>query len=427
MITGQADPTLDPARLERAVAGFRREVAAAPRWFFREKYVDRGPLDPFYILDYRAEAEVEDAGDDLMGEPLFATRSRALAVKRITRQRSGKEDGYWQPIAGADLVGRLERFMTMYREDYLQPPGARGDLLSPDQQHPRFEGKRFLFRIGAEGRKLLGVGPKMFAGLALAGALRGQVTDEGGTPLVGVTVELITETETLSRETRSGGLFWFSRVPPGRYRVRVRDRASVVQVIEEEEFGNVRGWLADPDGRPVDGTEVQLHAPDGEVFSGWSNASGKLTVGLVPAFKYRLQIPDFLFTTQVSVVSDAVIGGTICDEQGVVLAGETILLKRDGNGVAQALTDDQGNFRFDGLAAGSYQLELPGRQLHSKTGLGGTIEGTVTDTTEPVAVELVAEGDVAAEERATEDGKFWFQSVVPGRYQVKARQLGGDS
>jgi len=326
MITGQPDSSLDLARLEREMAALRAEVASAPQWFFREKYVDRGSrLDPFYLLDFRRT--VDDPGDDLLGEPLFATRSRALTVKRITRERGTENGGYWQPIAAADLVERLERFMTMYREDYLQPPGTRGDLLKPELQHPQFEAKRFLFRIGAESKKLLGVGPKMFAGLALAGALRGQVTDEGGTPLVGVTVELITETETLSRETRSGGLFWFSRVPPGKHRVRVKDRTAVVQVIEEEDFGNVRGWLADPDGRPVDGAEVQLYAPDGEVFRGWSNASGKFIVGLLPAFKHRLQIPDFLFTTRVNVVSDAVIGGAICDEQGVALAGKTILLK----------------------------------------------------------------------------------------------------
>lgn len=425
MITGQPDTSLDLARLEREMAGLRATVAAAPRWFFREKYVDREPLDPFYILDVRQR--VDDPGDDLLGEPLFATRSRALTVKRITRQHGGEDGGYWQPIANRDLVGRLERFMTMYRDDYLQPPGYRGGLHRPDTQHPRFDGKRFLFRIGVPGRSLVGVGPKMFAGLALAGALRGQVSDGSGTSLVGVTVELDSEAGTVRRQTRAGGLFWFSRVPPGRYRVRMRDQACTVQVIEEEAFGNVRGWLADQDGRPVDGGEVELHAPDGEIFRGWSNASGKFSVGLLPAFKYVLRIPGFLFTTQVSVVSDAVIGGTICDDQGAAIAGGTVLLKQEGREVAQAVTDAKGNFRFDGLLAGRYQIELSGYRLYSKRALGGTIQGMVKGAAGPMVVELVAREKIVAVERTTREGQFWFEDVVPGRYLVRPRGLGGNA
>lgn len=297
MITGQPDSSLDLARLEREMAALRAEVAAAPRWFFREKYVDRGPLDPFYILDYRAEAEVEDAGDDLMGEPLFATRSRALAVKRITRERSAEEGGYWQPIAGADLVGRLERFMTMYREDYHQPPGTRGDLLKPELQHPRFEAKRFLFRIGTEGRKLLGVGPKMFAGLAREfAALLGTVTDQAGVPLRGITVEIIGSHSRAQRVTRSDGQFFFSRLLPGNYRIRFGGTQFVVSQENGETFGRLRARVTDAQHQPLIGVVSEIVATDNEAFTGPTDSGGNFDFGPLPACGMAYRIPGHRFS-----------------------------------------------------------------------------------------------------------------------------------
>lgn len=422
MITGRPDLLLNLPRLEREIQAFRQEVNARNQWFSREKYVDRGPMDPFYILLFTRQ--VEDRGDDLKEEPLFATRKAALSVKHMTRLPGEKNNDrfYWKPIKKEELIARLDRFMTMYREDYLQPPGCRGDLHNPKQQHEKFKERRFLYRIGCGKKELIGIGSKMFAGSPLLGAVHGKVTDESGAPLVGVTVELVSTAGNISRKTQKDGFFWFSRVQPGNYRVRVKDRVCVVQIIEYEEFGNVRGWIADQEGKPIVGAEVQLYAPDREVFSAWSNASGKFTTGPLPAFPYILSIPGFLFTHQVTVVSDAIIGGILHDEQGKVLAGKTLVLKKDGKEVVQTTTDPKGNFIFTELLGGRYQIELPGCKLYSKEIIGGSIKGKAGDASVPMKVELIAKEKVVAEERNTAQYDFLFDNVVPGFYRVRTME-----
>lgn len=417
MITSRPDLLLNLPRLEREIQAFRSQIQANQQWYIREKYVDRAQMDPFYILLFTHQ--LEDRGDDLMGEPLFTTRSTALTVKRLTRLPEGTDRSYWRPINRDELIARLDRFMTMYREDFLQPPGFRGDLHNPRQEHQRFREKRFLYRVGSRQREFIGIGSKMFAGSPLLGAIRGKVTDESGAPLVGVTVEVVSTGGTVSRQTMDEGLFWFSRVQPGNYRVRVKDRACVVQVIEYEEFGNVKGWIADQEGRPIVGAEVQLYAPDREVFSGWSNASGKFTTGPLPAFPYILSIPGFLFTHQVTVVSDAIIGGILHDEQGAPLAGRALILKKDGSEVAQTTTDARGNFLFSELLGGRYQVELPGCRLYAKEIVGGTIKGKISDASAPMKLELIAKGEVLTEERTTARYNFLFENVVPGTYRVR--------
>jgi hypothetical protein len=423
MITGRPDLLLNLPRLEREIQAFRSEIQTSQQWYIREKYVDRAQMVPFYILLFTRQ--VEDRGDDLMGEPLFTTRSTALTVKRLTRLPEGMDRSYWRPITRDELISRLDRFMNMYREDYLQPPGFRGDLHNPDQQHEMFREKRFLYRIGIGQRELIGIGSKMFAGSPLLGAVRGKVMDESGAPLSGVTVELVSPAGNMTRRTWGDGLFWFSRVQPGNYRIRIKDRDCVVQIIEYEEFGNVKGWIADREGIPIVGTEVQLYAPDSEIFRGWSDASGKFTTGPLPAFPYILSIPGFLFTHQVTVVSDAIIGGILHNEQGVPLAGRTLILKKGGSEAAQTTTDSRGNFMFIELLGGRYQIELPGYRLYSKEIVGGSIKGKISDASTPMKLQLIAKEKVIIEERTTAQYNFLFDNVVPGTYRVKTGQIPG--
>ncbi|MCP5051992.1 MAG: carboxypeptidase regulatory-like domain-containing protein [bacterium] len=422
MITTKPDSSISLARLEGEVRAFREEIKRGERWYIREKYVDRGKAsDPFYILQFRDK--IEDPGDDLMGEPLFATRSAALKVKRITRQKEGTNGSYWQPIAADELMGRLERFMTMYRDDFLQPPGYYGDMYKPKQEHPRFKEKRFLFRIGSGRREIISVGSKMFAGHPLFGALRGQVMDENGASIVGVIVELVSDEETISRTTQDEGLFWFSKVQPGKYNLHIKGRGCEVKDIQYEEFGNVKGWVSDNDNNPVAGAEVQLYAPDREIFSGWSNASGKFTTGPLPAFPYVMSIPGFLFTHQVTVVSDAIIGGILHDEQGKTLAGRTLILKQGDKETARETTDAKGNFMFSELLGGRYQIELPGTRLYSKEIAGGTIKGKIHDASAPMKVQLIAKEKAVIEERITSQYNFLFENVVPGNYRVDFKRI----
>lgn len=295
MITGKADPTLDPMRLERAVAGFRRQVAAVPRWFFREKYVDRGPLDPFYILDYRTESEVDTAGDDLMGEPLFATALPGVTVKRMTREPEGEGGSYWRPIEAGDLVHRLDRFLTMYREDCLQPPGYRGDLHEPTYRHPRFEKKKFVYRVGPSTSAVVGVGSRIFAGQGLFGAIRGRLLDEGGEPVAGALILANSQTGTLERHTDEEGFFRFSRLAEGAVRLTVEGRETKIERIDSEDFGSLRGSVEDTGSQALAGVEVVLEAPDGETFRTVTDASGSFSILRLPVGSYALRIPGYRF------------------------------------------------------------------------------------------------------------------------------------
>lgn len=419
MITGQADPTLDPVRLERTVAGFRREVAAAPRWLFREKYVDRGPLDPFYILDYRAESELADAGDDLMGEPLFATALPGVTVKRMTREPEADSGGYWRPIEAGDLTYRLDRFLTMYREDYLQPPGYRGDLHDPSYQHPRFEKRKFVYRVGPSDSAVVGVGSRMFAGQGLFGAICGQLMDEVGQPLEGVEVVLATGTETLRRTSAAKGRFWFSRVAPGRVSLGVPGRNAGTQTRQTEEFGAARGWVATSDGRPLDGIEVTFEAPDAVIFRAASDASGEFNLGSLPAFSWISRVPDRVLRARICVVSGGVIGGVVRDEQGRALSGRTVVLVKDGVEVTQVVSEEDGTFRLEGLVAGDYRLKVPGRTVAVREAGGGTIRGTVAGAVVPGFLELLSNEARVAVARISEAGRFDLDPLVPGRYLLR--------
>lgn len=427
MITGAPDRTLGSERLEREMRGFRREVSTAGTWQFRETYIDRGMLDPFYLVQFRP-VQLE-TGDDLYDQPLFVTRYSGLKGVCMTREAKGPGGVYWREISKEALTQRLDNFMRMFRENYLQPAGYRGDLCAPVHPHEIFKEKRFLYEIRSARRGIIGVGPKMFAGAGEIGAICGQVTDENGQPLNGVVVELVADDFKASRTTRDGGLFWFSKTPKGKYRIQVKGRNCIVQLLKQEWFGNIKGWLTDQDGWPVENAELEFSAPDGELFTAFADPSGKFTTGPLPAYpvpgtplsgiSYRLCIPDFMFSIQKSItVSDAMIGGTLRDASGAGLAGKTVILKQGSQTTATSITDPLGNFLFRGLIAGRYQVEVEGQKIHVKEIYGGTVTGRVSDSLQTVRLELTAKDAVIATERTSRNGEFAFDNIAPGKYTV---------
>lgn len=417
MIRSRPDPSLTLAALESRLQDYRREVASAGTWYFREKYIDRGPRDPFYILELRGS--VEDPGDDTFDEELFQTRTPALRFVSMTRSRSASDYAYWQRIDPGRLIARLDNFLAMFRGDYLQPPGTKADRGDSRSSHEILRGRRFLFEIRSPRQTITGVGPKKYAGLGL-GAIRGKLIDETGAPLVGAVVELVAGQQTVSRRTEAGGLFWFSRVPPGRYVLRVRGRQSAqVRIVAEEYFGNVRGWLTDASGNPLENAEVRLIAPDAEEFAGWSNASGRFVTGPLPAFPYVLRIPGHLITVERTVyVNDAILGGVLRAQAGDPLGGQTVVLKQNGTEVKRTTTDLRGDFCFAELPAGRYQIEVPGQKVSFREIPGGTVQGTLQDAA-PVKVELIAQDGSVLTEKTTRDRAFSFDNVVPGRYRLR--------
>jgi hypothetical protein len=419
MLRGSPDPSLDLPLLEGHLQELRREAAQASTWYCRERYIDRGALEPFYILEFRSAPE--DRGDDTLDEELFQTARPGLRFVSMTRAKSGSGHAYWQELGRNELIERLDRFLIMFREDYLQPPGARGELHAPRLKHELFPERRFLFELRSPNKRITGVGPKKYAGQGI-GAIRGRVLDETGVPLAGALVELLIGPTTLCRETDAGGIFWFSRVPPGKRSLRVRGRQGCqLRITAEESFGNVQGWLLDPDGGPVEHTEVKLIAPDAEEFPAWANASGRFVTGPLPAFPYILRVPEHLLTVQTTLsLSDAALGGVLRTQSGMALPGQTVVLKQNGAEVTRSTTDEQGRFFFHGRQAGRYQLELPGQRFFLRQIPGEAVCGTLPDAASSTKVELLVNEVPLRTERTTRAGDYDFDDVVPGRHRVRA-------
>jgi hypothetical protein len=384
MITATPDLALTEERLAAELARFQGELAQAPDWRYREKYVDRGEaLEPFYILDFRAAGS--DTGDDLMDEPLFATRMAALQVKHVTRDGAPGTPGYWRPITPAALGARLDRFLEMFRGGYLQPPGWRDEYDGARRTHERIEGRRFLFRVQSPTRTIVGRGPSAHAGV---GAVQGVITKDGA-PLAAADVELaLADGSVLRRRTDAQGRFWISRVPAGAHRLRVPGHAMSTTVTFEP-FGCVRADVTNQSGAAA-GIRVELVAPDAEIFGAVSDHAGAVHVGPVPAFPFTVRIPSFLFTANISVRAEASIAATLRDAYGKLRAGAEVALHRDGTEIARTTSDAAGAMRFGDLPAGRYTVTVPGYRLYATRHGSGDAPGTVS-AAGAVALELVTE------------------------------------
>lgn len=416
MLSGKPDPSLNLDRLEREIRAYHREIKTADQWYYRESYIDRGILDPYYMIEFHSE--VDDLGDDLYNIPLYQTKRQGFSGICVTRQQPAKEQTYWKQTKNDALIHRLERFMKMFREDYLQPSGAKGDLYSPQNQHDIFEEKRFLYEIRSPRRGIIGVGPKMYAGLGI-GAICGQVTDENNQPLADAIVELIEGEKTSARRTDKQGMFWFAKVLPGKHRICVRSRNCKVRIIDEEYFGNVKGWLADQDGNPIEDADIYLIAPDAEEFPAITDASGKFTTGPLPAFPYIMRIPAHLFAVEKSIyVNDAMLGGVLKAQDGSILAKQTVILKQQQSTVKETLTDEEGRFLFDGLTAGRYLIEVAGQTIFTRRAPAGIVEGRAEKFKQPAELWLIAEERTIAKERLSREGGFYLSDVPPSRYRL---------
>lgn len=432
MITNEPDLTITHEKLEQEILFYREEIVRSnsDRWYLREAYYDfGGETDPHYCIIFRSD--VDDPGDIVMNAPLLDTNRLDFGYVHLTCFTIAGSMAYWQPVNSDRLIQRLDRFLVMNRENYLQPPGSTGGLHGASNQHPRFDGVRFLYQVGLPSQCITGIGPAVFAGTGPCGALRGQLLGHNQSPLEGVTVELVprqgNNPTVLTRQTGENGFFWFSRVPAGTYNLKVHGQNRVYGVLvlkhDPEPFGMVEGRLYQQD-HPLVGVSLHLQAPDGEVFPVLSGADGRFRSASLPAFPYILRIPGFLFTARVSVVSDAVIGGTLVRENNSgVLPGETVVLKQGGSEVSRTATDQYGNFRFHGLCGGRYSIEVPCYRLYARRVTPGSIEGTITAASSPVTIVLLAREEVVASIETGRDGSFRFDNLVPGTYGLRSPEL----
>lgn len=164
MIVESPDPSLDILKLESEIEAFRAEINAKPdvNWWFNEKYVDCGKdTEPYYIIEF--SDQIEDCGDELNDEQLFTTAYPYLKIKSMTRERDATTGGYWCPIDSTQLIARLDRFLSMYKQDYVQPPGSRLFVSGSVKAHPKLRDKCFFFQISSQSRRITGKGPNVCA------------------------------------------------------------------------------------------------------------------------------------------------------------------------------------------------------------------------------------------------------------------------
>lgn len=426
MLKQQPDTNVTTWELENTIQIIKRELIKSPSWQYREEYIDRGILDPYYILKIRKPEH--DKLDDTGNQSLFKTKTSGLSYVCRT---SDSRTSYWLDIKNSHLIKHLENFKHLYDVNKLQPPGKWGDLGNPDKDHKVFPERRFIYEIISPFKTLVGIGPNMYA--TGPGAVCGTVFNKNGQPLDGVVVEISNDKETLTRETRNGGLFWFSKVQSGKYQLKVKKHTCIVQVIRHDEFGNIKGWLTDENGFPVEYADIRFLAPDGEIFMAATDDTGKFSTGPLPAYPvtssplanypYIMQIPEFLFSISKSItVKDAIISGVLKDNNGNVITNTQVVLKQAGETLFETKTDAFGNFRFFNLLGGSYNVEVPGQKIFLSHGAPGRIEGKedkgmVNET----RIQLVAEGYIVATERLNRSKEFAFEHIAPGKYSVEVK------
>lgn len=68
-----------------------------------------------------------------------------------------------------------------------------------------------------------------------------------------------------------------------------------------------------------------------------------------------------------SAADEGSVRGTVVDPQGAVVASATVTLLRDGKSVGATTSDERGEFTFDGLAEGRYQIEASAPGFEPRT------------------------------------------------------------
>jgi hypothetical protein len=127
---------------------------------------------------------------------------------------------------------------------------------------------------------------------------------------------------------------------------------------------------------------------DNTVGEDWNDVELSLVAGAPHSFIQQLSEPyygrrpvvDLPQTVQLSPQTHAAtllrgnghLGGQVTDPTGAVVAGASVVLKNEtGGAVAQTTTDSNGQYSFDGIAAGNYRAEFdsPGFKKNALTAL----------------------------------------------------------
>ena len=166
MITSTPDKELDLAILENELRGIESHLIADRSYFFREKAVYVPSGDSYYMI--HVHEEIKQQRDDLLGEWLFSTEDPARKIKHLCRYPFSEDYAYWKSIPGVDVSTRLQRFLTMYRENYLQFPCSHDLRIAKKNQAPKLKRYKYLFEIHSPWKKLCGYAGSVIVELAVS-------------------------------------------------------------------------------------------------------------------------------------------------------------------------------------------------------------------------------------------------------------------
>lgn len=252
-----------------------------------------------------------------------------------------------------------------------------------------------------------------------AAELRGFVVDNTtGSPVPEFEVRVSLEGESdwrsqMSRNISSSeGSFEQKNLEAGRYVVSISaagylETEAKIElspgIAQAEDFGLtragvLRGYITDPDGRPVEGASVWFEIPEPKseaksdeerIRSSFRRRMGDNVVSDVEGYFYLDTLPDKSVTIMVShddfqqfSKADVQVGlgetidadfqldpgltvsGVLLDERGQPLSDQWFFLLPEGGSGGQKWenTDDDGRFSLSGLSPGKYKLVTPGRR-----------------------------------------------------------------
>ncbi len=224
--------------------------------------------------------------------------------------------------------------------------------------------------------------------------ISGYITDENGLGIAGVTVELVSESGTITVVTDANGFYRFDSIDDGEYVVRPR----------------IEGWTLD-----------QLDAATTIAGQGVNDVN--FTATNDPGLK--------------------VVSGYITDEGGMPVSGIVVDLR--GIGLQTVTTDQNGYYEFVDVSAGVYEVAPraagqtydPQKQsvvaYNDCTGVdfrvcslslvsGMVWLGNGNDGLGGVTVEL--SGDITRSAKTDQSGSFAFVDVASGPYTVRSRSIG---
>ena len=231
--------------------------------------------------------------------------------------------------------------------------------------------------------------------------------DSGETPVAGATVVLLDAANTVigTKVTDAGGYYRFDGLAAGTYTVNVAasnfaaggvlanylSSTATSTSFTTADNNTDHGINATPAAELTSGVTsniVTLSAtnPTGDVDSGATGAGANGPLG----DNYDNLTADFGFVPQVSLGNkiwldngagtNANNGKVDSDESGV--PGVAVNLVDSTNTViGTTTTDGNGNYRFDGLAPGTYTVQIPASQFAPGAPLAGTLSSTPTSST----------------------------------------------